>query len=102
MPVHNNKQNYVYILATHMRGTLYVGVTSSLQERIWQHKHNLNKRFTRKYNIHRLVYYEMYDSIHQAIEREKQLKHWKRMWKIELIERVNPQWKDLYDKAPFL
>ncbi|HKJ45145.1 MAG TPA: GIY-YIG nuclease family protein [Balneolales bacterium] len=98
----NKKQYYVYILATHMRGTLYIGVTGSLLNRVWQHKHNLNKGFTNKYGIHRLVYYEMYGSIHQAIEREKQLKHWKRMWKIELIEKVNPKWHDLYDDAPFL
>ena len=85
MPAKNKKQYFVYILATHMRGTLYIGVSNSLLDRVWQHKHNLNKGFTRKFDIHRLVYYEIYDSILQTIEMEKQLKHWKRMGKIELI-----------------
>ena len=80
------------------RGTLYIGVTSNLITRVWQHKQKLVEGFTKKYSVDRLVYYEISDSIESAIIREKQLKAWKRVWKIELIEESNPERKDLYDE----
>ena len=86
----------VYILASAMRGTLYVGVTSDLIQRVWQHKENLVAGFTSKYNIHTLVWYEQHATMESAIMREKALKAWKRLWKIELIESGNPEWLDLY------
>ena len=90
------KQFAVYILASQRNGTLYIGVTSHLVRRIWQHKEKLVDGFTQKYAIHSLVYYEMCENAEAAIIREKQLKHWKRQWKIDLIERNNPDWRDLY------
>ena len=87
---------YVYILASKRNGTLYIGVTSNLIKRIYEHKNNLIEGFTKKYNIHNLVYYEITEDVNSAITREKQLKIWKRNWKIELIEKNNPGWKDLY------
>ena len=87
---------YVYILASKRNGTLYIGVTSNLIKRIYEHKNNLIKGFTKKYNIYNLVYYEITEDVNSAITREKQLKIWKRNWKIELIEKNNPGWKDLY------
>ena len=89
-------QYYVYILASKRNGTLYIGVTSNLIKRIYEHKNNLIEGFTKKYNIHNLVYYEITEDVNSAITREKQLKIWKRNWKIELIEKNNPGWKDLY------
>jgi len=86
---------YVYILANQPNGTLYVGVTNNLERRIFEHKKSLVKGFTSKYKIHTLVYYEQTEDIHAALQREKQLKKWNRRWKIELIEKDNPQWKDL-------
>ena len=86
----------VYILASKYNGTLYIGVTSNLVKRIWQHKNNVVEGFTYKYNVHLLVYFEQYDSIVDALVREKQLKTWQRSWKIKLIEQKNPQWRDLY------
>jgi len=86
---------YVYILASKRNGTLYIGVTNDLQRRIYEHKNNLIKGFTQKYDIHNLVYYEETNDINLAIERENNLKNWKRKWKIELIEKSNPTWKDL-------
>ena len=86
----------VYILASAMRGTLYVGVTSDLIKRVWQHKENLVAGFTSKYSIHTLVWYEQQATMESAIMREKALKAWKRLWKIELIESGNPEWLDLY------
>ena len=77
------------------RGTLYTGVTSDLSTRIWQHKNNLIEGFTKKYKLHKLVYYEQHENINSAIEREKQIKKWQRQWKLELIEKLNPHWKDL-------
>ena len=88
---------YVYILASRKHGTLYIGVTSNLVQRIWQHKHNQVEGFTSKYSVHHLVYYEISESIRTAIEREKQLKKWNRQWKINLIESMNPEWWDLYE-----
>jgi putative endonuclease len=90
------KKYYVYILASKKNGTLYVGVTSNLCGRIWQHKNNVLAGFTNKYKIHNLVYYEEHDEVYMAIQREKSIKAWKRKWKLELIEKDNPQWKDLY------
>jgi putative endonuclease len=87
---------YIYILASKRNGTLYIGVTSNLIKRIYEHKNNLIEGFTKKYNIHNLVYYEITEDVNSAIAREKQLKRWKRNWKIELIEKNNPEWKDLY------
>ena len=87
---------YVYILASKRNGTLYIGVTSNLIKRIYEHKNNSIEGFTKKYNIHNLVYYEITEDVNSAIAREKQLKIWKRNWKIELIEKNNPKWKDLY------
>ena len=91
------KQPAVYILASKRNGTLYIGVTSNLIKRIWEHKNNSVKGFTEKYNIHRLVWFELHDNIESAIIREKRLKNWNRKWKLELIESVNPEWHDLYD-----
>ncbi|MBQ4834965.1 GIY-YIG nuclease family protein [Pseudoalteromonas luteoviolacea] len=90
-------QSSVYILASKPRGTLYIGVTKNLKTRIYQHKNNLVKGFTSSYSVHTLVYFECCDSIISAINREKQLKNWKRAWKIELIEQSNPHWHDLYN-----
>ena len=90
------KQYYVYILASKKNGTLYIGVTNNLLKRVYEHKSNLVGGFTQKYNVHNLVYYEEHNDIGKAITREKQMKKWKRQWKIELIEQFNPQWRDLY------
>lgn len=90
------KIGYVYILASKKNGTLYVGVTSNLVKRIYEHKTNVIEGFTQKYNVKNLVYYETTESITGAIEREKQLKKWNRMWKIRIIEEFNPTWRDLY------
>lgn len=88
---------YVYILASQRNGTLYVGVTSNLIRRIWEHKNKLVAGFTSKYSIDKLVYFEEFGNIGQAIQREKRLKEWPRKWKLNLIEQDNPQWLDLYD-----
>ena len=86
----------VYILTNRKNGTLYIGVTSNLIQRIWQHNNNLTVSFTQKYNIHSLVWYEHHQDMYSAIAREKQLKNWKREWKIALIETNNKEWNDLY------
>lgn len=88
---------YVYILASTYNGTLYVGVTSNLPKRVWDHKEGTVKGFTQRYGVKMLVYYEVHDRAEYAITREKQIKKWERKWKIELIESRNPQWKDLYE-----
>lgn len=90
------KEPCVYILSNHRRGTIYIGVTSNLIRRVWEHKQGLVDGFTKKYQIHTLVYFEMADDMPTAIAREKQLKKWRRMWKIELIEKQNNEWRDLY------
>lgn len=90
------KQPCVYILASAKRGTLYIGVTSDLIARVWQHKQSLVDGFTKQYAVNHLVYFEQYEDMLTAIAREKQLKKWNRAWKIELIENGNPQWRDLY------
>ena len=92
------KQPAVYILASQARGTLYTGVTSDLIQRIYQHKNSLVKGFSNRYQTHILVYFEQFDDMYEAIKREKQLKKWKGVWKLELIENFNPSWKDLYDE----
>jgi putative endonuclease len=91
------KQPAVYILASKKNGTLYVGVTSDLVKRIWEHKNDLVKGFTKRYKIHDLVWYELHGNMDAAIEREKNMKEWKRAWKVKLIEESNPKWNDLYD-----
>lgn len=88
--------NAVYILASRRNGTSYVGVTNNLIRRVWEHKQNLTDGFTKKYTVHTLVYYELYSDILHAIAREKEIKKWKRRWKLQLIEKNNPDWKDLY------
>ena len=85
------------ILSSKRNGTLYVGVTSDLIKRVYEHKHGLADGFTKKYKIHCLVYFEPHQDMNAAITREKQIKKWDREWKLELIEQNNPQWKDLYD-----
>jgi putative endonuclease len=89
--------SFVYILANKRNGTLYTGVTSDLIKRIYQHKSNLVEGFSKKYGTHNLVYYEIYDEITDAVAREKCIKKWRRQWKLDLIERINPQWNDLYE-----
>ncbi len=91
------KQPCVYMLASKRNGTLYVGVTSNLVQRIWQHKNDLVAGFTQRYAVHTLVWHEVHETMESAITREKAVKRWKRAWKIELIERDNPSWRDLYD-----
>lgn len=92
-----NKQPAVYILTSKRNGTLYIGVTSDLIKRTWEHRNDMVEGFTSRYNVHRLVWYELHESMESAIIREKQLKIWKRKWKMELIENSNPEWLDLYD-----
>ena len=91
-----DKQPCVYILASKHRGTLYTGVTSNLVKRVYEHKHNFVEGFTKKYNIHLLVWYELHATMYAAIEKDKMIKNWKRDWKIELIEQENSRWRDLY------
>ena len=93
----HKKQPAVYLLASKRNGTLYTGVTSNLAARVWQHKNNLVEGFTNKYHVHMLVYYEMHQDMASAILREKQIKGWKRKWKLNLIEKFNPDWRDLYE-----
>jgi len=92
-----NKQPAVYILASKRNGTLYIGVTSNLVKRIWEHKNNFVEGFTKKYGVHQLVWYELHATMESAIVQEKRLKDWKRAWKLKLIEGKNPQWLDLYE-----
>ncbi len=91
------KTYYVYIMASQKHGTLYVGVTSDLKKRVYEHKNDLIDGFTKKYQVHCLVYCEATDDVKAAIIREKQLKRWKRQWKIKLIEKDNPDWRDRYE-----
>ena len=88
----------VYILASKRNGTLYIGVTSDLVQRVWQHRNGSFEGFTRQYRVHRLVWYEVHGCMDTAIGREKALKKWNRRWKIDLIEQSNPTWTDLYDE----
>ena len=91
------KQYYVYILASKKNGTLYIGVTNNLVRRIYEHKQGFVEGFPKKYDVHKLVYFETTDDVNSAIHREKCLKKWNRAWKIKLIEENNSTWKDLYD-----
>jgi len=88
------KTYYIYILASKRNGTLYIGVTNNLVRRVYEHKNNIIKGFTQKYKVHHLVYYEVFEDINEAITREKHLKK----WKLKLIEKTNPSWKDLNDE----
>ena len=90
-------QPCVYLMASRKYGTLYVGVTSNLPERAWQHREGIIAGFTKKYGVKLLVYYELHATMEAAIVREKQIKEWRRAWKVELIESMNPEWRDLYD-----
>lgn len=92
------KQPCVYLMASKRNGTLYIGVTSDLIRRVWEHKQGAVEGFTKKYGVHMLVWFEMHQDMYAAITREKALKEWKRAWKRELIERGNPTWRDLYDE----
>jgi len=91
------KQPCVYIMASRRNGTLYVGVTADLARRVWQHKGDMIDGFTKRYGVHTLVWYEAHESMESAIRREKAIKGWKRRWKLELIEKRNPEWRDLYE-----
>ena len=92
------KQFYVYIMASQRNGTLYIGITSDLVKRVYEHKNDLVEGFTSQYGVKNLVYYEIYDDFDHAVKREKAMKAWKRAWKLEEIEKVNPRWLDLYDE----
>jgi putative endonuclease len=93
-----HKQPAVYILASKRNGTLYIGVTSNLQKRAWEHKNDFAQGFTKRYGVHRLVYFELCEDMMSAIRREKQMKKWNRAWKLELIEKQNPAWRDLWEE----
>ena len=95
---HREKTPSVYILASRRNGTLYIGVTSDLAQRVSLHKQDLIEGFTKKYSVHRLVYYEMHETMEAAIRREKRIKEWRRLWKIRLIESMNPEWVELFDE----
>jgi len=88
-------QYYVYILASKIRGTLYIGMTNDLQRRVYEHKTGIKKGFTQKYGVNKLIYFETFQNINEAIDREKNMKKWKRAWKIKLIEENNKPWNDL-------
>ncbi|OGM92601.1 hypothetical protein A2372_04125 [Candidatus Wolfebacteria bacterium RIFOXYB1_FULL_54_12] len=88
---------YVYILTNKKDGVLYIGVTNDVKRRVWEHKQKIVKGFTKKYNVDRLMYFEQTSDVYAAIEREKQMKKWKREWKVELIEKDNKAWSDLYE-----
>jgi putative endonuclease len=89
---------FIYILASKRNGTLYTGCTNDLVRRVYEHKNDFVQGFLKKYGVHTLMYFERYDDFDAALQREKQIKEWKRGWKLELIERVNPLWQDLYDE----
>ena len=91
------KQPCVYILASGWDGTLYVGVTSDLIKRVWEHKNDMIEGFTKTYRVHSLVWFEQHESMESAILREKAIKEWKRAWKVGLIDESSPKWQDLYD-----
>ena len=94
----SHHQPAVYVLASQRNGTLYIGVTSNLRKRVWEHKHDAVDGFTKRYRVHNLLYYELHEDLDFAIQREKQLKKWNRVWKPELIEEFNPDWRDLWDE----
>ena len=92
-----DRQPCVYILASKKNGTLYIGVTSNLLKRVWEHKNQFVDGFSKKYEVHKLVWFEMHETMGSAIAREKLLKEWNRKWKLELINKANPCWVDLYE-----
>jgi len=92
------KYYFVYIMASEKNGTLYIGLTNNLIRRVWEHKQDLVGGFTKKYGVHRLVWYEAVPDVVSAIELEKRLKKWRRAWKLKLIEKENPKWDDLYEQ----
>ncbi len=92
------QEHYVYILAGKRNGTLYVGMTKSLTKRVVRHKDHRANQFTAKYDVNKLVYYEKQNSLEDAVKREKQIKKWRRQWKIKVIERANPEWDDLFSE----
>jgi putative endonuclease len=94
----SRKQPTVYILASKRNGTLYIGVTSDIHKRVWEHKNDVVEGFTKKYGVHRLVYYELHEDMVSAIRREKQMKKWNRGWKLSLIEKHNMDWRDLWEE----
>ena len=91
------KTYFIYIMASKKNGTLYIGMTNDLIRRVWQHKNDVHEGFTKKYSVHQLVYFESTHNVKGAITREKRLKKWNRQWKIDLIEKENPDWNDLYE-----
>jgi len=91
------QNSYVYILASRRNGTLYIGVTSDLVKRVWEHKNKFIDGFTKEHGVDKLVYYCIFLDIKEAIKREKEIKKWNRSWKLRIIEEINPEWKDLYD-----
>ena len=93
-----NKPGYLYLMASGRNGTTYLGVTSDLLKRVWQHRNEVIDSFSKKYGCTRLVWYEAFDDVQQARQRELQMKKWKRAWKVDLIERDNPQWLDWFDR----
>jgi len=88
---------FVYIMTNYSKSSLYIGITNDLIRRVYEHKNNLYEGFTKRYQVHQLVYYEIYSYVWDAIQREKNLKKWKREWKMELVETINPEWEDLSD-----
>jgi putative endonuclease len=95
----SHKQPAVYVLASKRNGTLYIGVTSDLRKRVWEHKNDAVDGFTKRYGVHHLVYYELHEDMVSAIRREKQMKKWSRVWKLELIEKHNIEWRDLWEEV---
>ena len=93
-----NRHYYVYMMTNKHNTVLYTGVTNDLKKRAWQHREKLVEGFTKRYNVTKLVYYQVFDDVRAAIAREKQLKKWNRAWKVQLIEKTNPEWRDLYDE----
>ncbi|MFB9246182.1 GIY-YIG nuclease family protein [Massilia antarctica] len=91
-----DRYSFVYILASDPYGTLYTGVTSDLVKRVWEHRNAVVEGFTKRYDVHKLVWYEMHTDIMEAIKREKQIKKWRRNWKVNLVQAGNPAWRDLY------
>jgi putative endonuclease len=92
---------WIYIMSNRRDGTLYVGVTSNIRGRVTEHKDGLIDGFTRRYSLHRLVYAERHENMVSAIQREKNIKHWPRAWKVRLIHRNNPEWEDMFESLPF-
>jgi len=91
-----DKQPCVYLLTSKQNGTIFTGVTSNLIKRVWEHKNNQVEGFASKYGVHTLVWYEPHETMESAVQREKTIKNWKRIWKLHIIEEHNPHWQDLY------